>query len=179
MRVSSSRTILTTCWVGERAESTSSPIAFSLTASISCLTTLKLTSASSSATRISRSAASMFAAVSLPSPRRFLKTRCSLSDKLSNMTALDYSRPQGGIYTRPVCQAVAFIYYRGTVAGLLLRESSAGSANEQRRTTDVGSDVGKGPPEDRLCNGLSRAQLTRWIGRWMKTSGAPATAYNL
>ena len=27
----------------------------------------------------------MFSAVSLPSPRRFLKTRCSLSDRLSNM----------------------------------------------------------------------------------------------
>jgi hypothetical protein len=29
----------------------------------------------------------MFSAVSLPSPRRFLKTRCSFSDKLSNIAA--------------------------------------------------------------------------------------------
>ena len=35
--------------------------------------------------RISRRAASMFSAESLPSPRRFLKTRCSFSDRLSNM----------------------------------------------------------------------------------------------
>src|SRR5581483_11098793 len=83
--VSSSLTILTTCWEGESAVRTSSPIAFCLTFSMSCLTTRKLTSASSSATRISRSAASMFSALSLPSPRRFLKMRCNLSDKLSNM----------------------------------------------------------------------------------------------
>ena len=83
--ISSSRTILTTCWVGESADSTSSPWAFSLIASMNCFTTRKWTSASSSATRISRNAASIFSAVNLPSPRRFLKTRCSLSDKLSNM----------------------------------------------------------------------------------------------
>src|SRR5689334_24832278 len=53
--------------------------------SMSCLTTLKLTSASRSAMRISRRAVSMFSAESFPSPRRFLKTRCSLSDKLSNI----------------------------------------------------------------------------------------------
>ena len=58
----SSRTILMTCWVGESAVSTSWPMAFSLTASMNCLTTRKWTSASSSATRISRSAASIFAA---------------------------------------------------------------------------------------------------------------------
>src|SRR5689334_15025104 len=83
--ISSSWTILMTCWDGERAESTSSPIALTLMFSMSCLTTLKLTSASSSAIRISRRAPSMFSAVSFPSPRRFLNTRCSLSDRLSNM----------------------------------------------------------------------------------------------
>src|ERR1700730_1867964 len=74
-----------TCWEGERAASTSSPMALTLMFSMSCLTTLKLTSASSSAMRISRRALSMFSAESLPSPRRFLKTRCSFSDRLSNM----------------------------------------------------------------------------------------------
>src|SRR5581483_11973898 len=77
-----------TCWEGERALSTSSPMAFSLMFSMSCLTTRKLTSASSNAMRISRRALSMFSAVSLPSPRRFLKTRCSFSDRLSNMDAV-------------------------------------------------------------------------------------------
>src|SRR5258708_24575247 len=120
IRGSSSRTMAIICWVGEREASTSAPIAFSLTASISCLTTLKLTSASRRATRISHRAVSMFAAESLPSPRRFLKTRCSLSDKLSNMTASDYSRLRGEIDTRPGCRAVAFIYYRGVGGSLLV-----------------------------------------------------------
>ena len=85
--ISSSWTILMTCWPGEREESTSSPMAFSLTASNSCLTTRKCTSASRRATRISRRAASIFSAVNLPSPRRFLKTLCSLSLSASNMFA--------------------------------------------------------------------------------------------
>src|SRR5690348_4628445 len=74
-----------TCCDGERAVSTSSPMAFCLMFSMSCLTTRKLTSASSSAMRISRRALSMFSALSLPSPRRFLNTRCSFSDRLSNI----------------------------------------------------------------------------------------------
>src|SRR5271157_1563844 len=76
-----------TCWAGERAVRTSTPMAFTLMFSMSCLTTLKWTSASSSAMRISRKAPSMFSAESFPSPRRLLKTRCSFSDRLSNMKA--------------------------------------------------------------------------------------------
>ena len=53
---SSSRTILMTCSPGERAVSTSWPTALAWMRSMSSLTTLKLTSASSSAKRISRSA---------------------------------------------------------------------------------------------------------------------------
>src|ERR1039458_1100044 len=49
-----------TCCEGESAVSTSSPMALALMFSMSCLTTRKLTSASSSARRISRSALSMF-----------------------------------------------------------------------------------------------------------------------
>src|SRR5580700_2195342 len=56
---------------------------------MSCLTTLKLTSASSRARRISRSASSIFSSVSLAWPRRLLKARCSFSCKFSNM-ALDH-----------------------------------------------------------------------------------------
>src|SRR5271165_4189885 len=52
---------------------------------MSCLTTLKLTSASSNATRTSRSADSIFSADRRPSPRMFLKTRCNLSERLSNI----------------------------------------------------------------------------------------------
>src|SRR5450756_2796761 len=76
--------------------------------SISCLTTLKLTSASSSAMRISRRALSMFSAESLPSPRRFLKTRCSLSDRLSNMK-IDQTRK--GIRARDLGESSYSVSY--------------------------------------------------------------------
>ena len=84
----SSRTMRTTCWAGVRLRSTSSPTAFARTRSTNALTTRKLTSASSSASRISRSAASTDASVSRASPRSDLKTSCRrvLSD--SNMTVV-------------------------------------------------------------------------------------------
>ena len=62
----SSRTIRTTCCAGVRLCSTSSPTALTRTRSTNALTTRKLTSASSSARRISRSAAST---VALGQPR--------------------------------------------------------------------------------------------------------------
>src|ERR1035437_11131502 len=52
---------------------------------MSCLTTLKLTSASSSARRMSRSASSMYSSVSLACPRRPLNARWSFSCKFSNI----------------------------------------------------------------------------------------------
>src|SRR5260370_9407654 len=152
-----------TCWVGEREASTSSPMAFSLTASISCLTTLKLTSASRSATRISRRAASMFAAESLPSPRRFLKTRCSLSDKLSNMAASAYSRLRGEIDIRPGCRAVAFIYYRGVGGSLLVGLEAALGRSGQGQTADAAS-LSPGRPrvtrEDKPFSELLRSRIS-------------------
>ena len=64
--MSSSLTILMTCWAGFRAPETSSPLARSLTRSMNCLTTGSATSASSRAMRISRAVASISAAVSRP-----------------------------------------------------------------------------------------------------------------
>ena len=64
--VSSSLTILTTCWPGLSCLVISIPSARSLTALVNCLTTLKLTSASSSASRISRMALLMSSSVSAP-----------------------------------------------------------------------------------------------------------------
>src|ERR1019366_6747264 len=96
-----------TCCEGESAVSTSSPMALALMFSTSCLTTRKLTSASSSAMRISRSAASMFSADSLPSPRRFLKTRCSFSERLSNIEKCQ-GRKTGA---RPDTPALGLIFY--------------------------------------------------------------------
>ena len=52
--MSSSLTILMTCWAGFSAAETSSPLARSLTRAMNCLTTGSATSASSRAMRISR-----------------------------------------------------------------------------------------------------------------------------
>src|ERR1039457_4406379 len=106
--INSSRTILMTCWDGDSAISTSSPMAFCLMFSMSCLTTRKLTSASSKATRISRRADSMFSGDSLPSPRRFLKTRCNLSDRLSNMK---FRRRQGRPRRRAFIRFFHYTFY--------------------------------------------------------------------
>ena len=86
--ISSSRTILITCSEGESAVSTSVPTAFTRICSIRSCATLRLTSASSSATRISRRASVMFSSVSVPCPRRVLKARCNLSVRFSNIGQL-------------------------------------------------------------------------------------------
>ena len=67
---SCSLTTLTTIWPGSRLSRTPSPIAFSRTPATKPLVTLKLTSASSSARRISRIALSTSASVSFPRERR-------------------------------------------------------------------------------------------------------------
>src|SRR5674476_1403745 len=82
---SSSLTIFTTCCAGVRLSMTSAPSARSLTWATNSRTTLKLTSASSSARRISRIAASMSSALSLPCPLRPCMTPCRRSVSASNM----------------------------------------------------------------------------------------------
>src|SRR5438309_8946967 len=82
---SSSWTTFTTCWAGVSDLRTSWPIAFSRTRSTKPRTTLKLTSASSRATRTSRSASWMLSSVSRPWPPRRSKIDCSLALKESNM----------------------------------------------------------------------------------------------
>ena len=83
--VSSSFTIFTTCWPGSRLSITSWPSARSLTASVNCLTTRKLTSASSSASRISRIALLTSSSLSFPRERTSERADCSLSERVSNM----------------------------------------------------------------------------------------------
>src|SRR6185437_11008530 len=73
--INSSRTTLTTCSEGESAVITSVPSAFS---------------------RMSRRASLMFSSVSWPSPRRFLKVRCSLSERFSNIGPV-LSLPEGDV----------------------------------------------------------------------------------
>src|SRR3984957_17535211 len=84
-RASSSRTILITCWSGESWSRTSEPSAFSRICARNSSITPTLTSPSSSASRIPASASSTCSCESFPWPRRFLKTRCSLSVRFSNI----------------------------------------------------------------------------------------------
>ncbi len=88
--VSSSFTTFTTCWPGLRLSITSAPSARSFTAAVNERTTLKLTSASSSARRISRIALFTSSSLSLPRERTSERTDCSLSERMSNI-----GRPQG------------------------------------------------------------------------------------
>src|ERR1700712_2193241 len=83
--MSSSRTILTICSEGLRAVATSLPRDLARIFSMRSLTTVRLTSDSSRARRISRRASLMFSSVRVPWPRRFLKERWSFSERFSNM----------------------------------------------------------------------------------------------
>ena len=86
--INSSLTILITCWAGVRLFITSAPTHRSRTRLMKSLTTLKLTSASSRASRTSRRAASTSASVSRPRLDSWLNTPCSLSDRFSNTFTL-------------------------------------------------------------------------------------------
>ena len=94
----SSRTMRRTAWSGVRLFSTSCPVARARTRSTICFVTLKWTSASSRARRISRSAASTWASERTPWPRRDLRIPWSLS--LSDSNTQTTPRPGG-------CQAKA------------------------------------------------------------------------
>src|SRR4029450_9877641 len=80
------RTILTTCWLGVRLLRTAWSIARSRTRSTKAETTLKLTSASSSAVRISRRAASTVSSVRRVSLLSDWKTSWRRVLSVSNMT---------------------------------------------------------------------------------------------
>ena len=85
--VSSSLTILTIICAGVRLSSTSAPTARSVTAATNCLTTLKFTSASSRAMRISFMDSFTSASLRRPLPRSFLKAAESFSVSPSNAIA--------------------------------------------------------------------------------------------
>ena len=75
-------------WPGVRLEATSAPSALALTDSMNAFTTGRATSASSSATRTSRSVALRFSAVIRPLPRRLSMARPRRAVRLSNMGTL-------------------------------------------------------------------------------------------
>src|SRR5436190_22891855 len=74
-----------TCWAGERLFDRSAPMHASRTRSWKPLTTVKLTSASSRASRISFRTSSTSSSVSRPLPRRRVKMPSKRSERLSNM----------------------------------------------------------------------------------------------
>src|SRR3712207_3634569 len=82
--VSSSLTIFTTCWPGLSCPTTSSPSARSFSDFVNSRTTLKFTSASSSARRISRMAALTSSSVRVPRWRTSDSVCCSFSERASN-----------------------------------------------------------------------------------------------
>ncbi len=81
---SSSLTILTTCCAGFSASLTSAPIARSRTLWVNSLTTGSATSASSSASRMSRTVLLTSDSDRRPLVRRFLKVAVRRSDRLVN-----------------------------------------------------------------------------------------------
>ena len=92
---SSSLTILTTCWPADSESRTSWPMARSRTRPTKSLTTLKLTSASSSARRTSRIAASTSASLIRPRPVRLPSVLRSRSLRVSNMVRVGLRRVVG------------------------------------------------------------------------------------
>src|SRR4249919_325498 len=91
--VSSSWTMRTTSCPGVRLFVTSAPCARSRTRATKSFTTLKLTSASSSARRISRIAREIASSSSLPRPRTSCSVAWSLSDRASNTGSQCTERP--------------------------------------------------------------------------------------
>src|SRR5512133_2637677 len=85
--VNSAWTMRTTSWPGVRLFVTSAPIARSRTRATKSFTTLKLTSASSSARRISRIAREIESSSSLPRPRTSWSAAWSRSESESNKLA--------------------------------------------------------------------------------------------
>jgi len=83
--VSSASTILMKCWLGVRLARTSCPRAWVRTRSVKSLTTWKWTSASSSASRTSRTASSTLRSVILPRPRSLRIVCSNFSLSVSNM----------------------------------------------------------------------------------------------
>src|SRR5262249_16213387 len=130
----SSRTIRTICCDGSSPpRSTPSPavtasIARSRTRSMKALTTLKLTSASSSASRISRRADSMLSGVSLAAPRSVLKTSCRRVLRDSNMCAKAPRRAKAA-RRGPANGSTANAYRSGRASGL----STSGGGRLGRR----------------------------------------------
>src|ERR1035441_3273194 len=100
MAVSSSLTILMTCWPGLKLWDSSRPTHLARTAWVNPRTTPSSTSASRRAVRISRNTSSTSSGLSRPRLRRRLRIPSNRSVRLSNMGALRY-RTKRGFPTAP------------------------------------------------------------------------------
>ena len=97
--MSSSLTILTTCWPGLRAWERAASTAFSRTAAVKARTTGRATSASRRARRISVTVALTSASVRRPLPRSWLKEAVMRSERLPN-TRWSFLAPSGALVGR-------------------------------------------------------------------------------
>ena len=135
---SSSWTILTTCWPAVRLARTSPPMAFSRTRATKSFTTLKLTSASSSASRTSRMAVSTSASLIRPRPVRLPSVARSRSLRVSNTarSGLPWLVRAGWVATGGHGRSggARVLTHRGV-------ECSAGSRETRRRTNPQGQPM--------------------------------------
>ena len=103
--MSSSLTILTTCWAGLRAWERAASLAFSRTAAVKERTTGRATSASSRARRISVTVKSISASVSRPLPRSEAKAAVSRSERLPNTRCPSWGAGAPCGFPRPTAMA--------------------------------------------------------------------------
>ena len=144
---------------------TSAPRARSLTCATNSRTTLKLTSASSSARRISRMAASMSSAVSLPWPLRLCMTPCRRSVSDSNMRAFHSRSPGSANRSTGACPGSRAPLdpagtHRAGPAGSLRRRSSSLSHSERRITLTGKNSPGGGCHEHHQQRARSPSRRT-------------------
>ena len=180
--VSSSWTTFTTCWPGVRLLRTASPMARSRTRATKSRTTVKLTSASSSARRISRMAREIDSSSRAPFLRRSPRALCSLSDRLSNTTA-HRSRGRSTFFTIGSCptQPQTAVMTECRIAA----RAEAGSNCPRSRSVSGTTSAPTAPSRraGRSCGApstsgsrtsISRTTTGRRTGRPRRTSAGPA-----
>src|SRR4029077_9302081 len=157
---SSAWTTFPTCCAGVSDVRTSCPTALSFTRSMKARTTLKLTSASSSATRTSRSASWMFSSDSRPRPPSLSKMVCSLVLRESSM-GTPYSTGTSGEDQRDGCGGLG-------LPAAVRDELHRRDAPLIDAYVDLVEDPALGKPDPRRCLG---DEESRHLGEHRLVSG--------
>src|SRR4051794_19069690 len=161
--VSSSWTILTTCWPGVRLFRTSSPSARSRTCATNCLTTPKLTSASSRARRTSRMAREIASSSRTPRPRRSPRALWSLSLSASNIgrrvAALETAQP-----ARHTAHMVSTAAARKTVSVLFCDLSGSTALGERLDPEPLRELMGRWYEEMRVAVERHGGTVEKFVG---------------